>query len=307
MPITRAGIAATVDKTENLQARAHPNDLESNPGRGRQRGRGRGRGGHKGRGGGGTKRQNSPSPVQPAQKRQCKDNAPAMVPGAHKSSDDGGLALGGKISNCVNKQRTQDLAFEVHSTTALTNHQSTGHEAQAGKQENAALPNSGGSDQQSEGSELVMVPLKSTAAQRAKALKNAQDRHTARQAIVNCARNLPAIFEEDNEDGGIEVKGGGNSIHESERGDVRPAQQNQDDALLSKASDPQKEEQEPSPSVCRTAKWVHSGLQSRRASIEAEMNRIRATSNFVMEQEKKLDELTAQLEDLGTLVVETIE
>lgn len=275
MPITRAGTAATVDKTENLQARAHPNDLESNPGRGRQRGRGRVRGGNKGRGGGGTKRQNSPSPVQPAQKRQCKDNAPAMVPGVHKSSDDGGLALGG-------------------------------HEAQAGKQENAAVP-SGGSDQQSEGSELVMLPLKSTAAQRAKALKNAQDRHTARQAIVNCARNLPAILEEDNEDGGIEVNGGGNSIHESERGDVRPAQQNQDDALLSKASDSQKEEQEPSPSIGRTAKWVHSGLQSRRASIEAEMNRIRATSNFIMEQEKKLDELTAHLEDLGTLVVETIE
>lgn len=307
MPITRAGTAATVDKTENLQAHAHPNDLESNPGRGRQRGRGRVRGGNKGRGGGGTKRQNSPSPVQPAQKRQCKDNAPAMVPGVHKSSDDGGLALGGKISNCVNKQRIQDLAFEVHSTTALTNHQSTGHEAQAGKQENVAVPNSGGSDQQSEGSELVMLPLKSTAAQRAKALKNAQDRHTARQAIVNCARNLPAILEEDNEDGGIKVNGGGNSIHESERGDVRPAQQNQDDALLSKASDSQKEEQEPSPSVGRTAKWVHSGLQRRRASIEAEMSRIRATSNFVIEQEKKLDELTAQLEDLGTLVVEGIE
>lgn len=206
-----------------------------------------------------------------------------------------------------NKQRIQELAFEVHSTTALTSHQSTGHEAQAGKQENAAVPNSGGSDQQSEGSELVMVPLKSTAAQRAKALKNAQDRHTARQAIVNCARNLPAIFEEDNEDGGIEVNGGGNSIHESERGDVRPAQQNQDDALLSKASDSRKEEQEPSPSVARTAKWVHSGLQRTRASIEAEMSRIRATSTFIMEQEKKLDELTAQLEDLGTLVVETIE
>lgn len=199
-----------------------------------------------------------------------------MAPKAHTSSDDGGLALGD-------------------------------HEARAGTQESAAVPKSGGGDQQSEGSELVMQPLKSTAAQRARALKNAQDRRTARQALVKGGRNLPAISEEDNEDGGIEVNGGGNSIHESEHGDGGKDQQNQDDASVSVASDFKGEEQERYPWIDRTAQWVNTGLQARRLSIEAEMSRIRATSNFIMEQEKKLDELATRLEDLGNIVVESIE